>query len=78
MVEPAFATVDNYFGSLFYMSSFFMEKAYPQWQISQTGSRQFNLTLLGNVFDATNEVFLSIKLGAGGKVGYVSIYQTPN
>ena len=56
LTSPQFATVDNYEGSLFVMGTFFMEKSFPQWQINQTGSREFNLTMLGNNFDSADSV----------------------
>ena len=70
---PDFATIDNYFGSLFYMSSMFLEKSYPQWEITQTGSAEFNLTLMANNFDSSNIDYLGITLGAGGKKGSVNL-----
>ena len=54
ITTPVAATIDNYYGSLFYMSAFFMEKSFPSWQFTQTGSRDFNLTMLGNNFDTTS------------------------
>ena len=52
LTSPQFATIDDYEGSLFVMGTFFMEKSFPEWQINQTGSREFNLTMLGNNFDS--------------------------
>ena len=57
---PAYATIDNYYGSLFYMSSMFLEKSFPEWTITQTGSREFNMTLIGNDFDANDEQVRSL------------------
>ena len=61
----AWATVDDYYGSLLYSNSFFMEKSYPQWQVNVKGSREFNLTMLANAFDATNAKYLDINRQPG-------------
>jgi hypothetical protein len=68
---PALMHVDNYHGSMFYMSSTFLEKRYPAWEITQTGSATFNLTLMGNDFDSANSDFLNIKLSS--KKGHLNL-----
>ena len=73
VMSPAYAVINNYHGSLFYMSSFFMEKGFPQWEFTQTGSAQFNLTLLGNNFDGTTLDSVQLNMGAGGKAGSLNL-----
>ena len=70
---PAYAVINNYHGSLFYMSSMFLEKQFAQWEITQTGASEFNLTLIGNDFDANDLNPLQITLGAGGKKGSLNL-----
>eukprot|EP00039_Didymoeca_costata_P032722 m.39070 g.39070 ORF g.39070 m.39070 type:complete len:833 (-) comp9506_c0_seq3:159-2657(-) len=53
VTTPSFATIDNYYGNLFYMSGCFMEKSFPAWEVTYTGTRDFNLTLIGNNFDSS-------------------------
>ena len=55
------------------MSSMFLEKRFPQWQIQQKGSSEFNMTLLGNDFDANNPMPLSIVMDSGGKKGHTEL-----
>lgn len=69
MDGPGFVTVNNYCGSLLYMNSFFLSKDFPAWQINQTGSREFNLTLIGNAFNSMNPDYLAFKLASGAKSG---------
>ena len=65
MEGSAFATIDNYFGSLFFMGSFFLEKSFSQWQIEMSGNRPCNVTMLGNAFDANNDHYFSVTHGPG-------------
>jgi hypothetical protein len=69
----AYAEINNYHGSLYYQSSMFLEKSFPAWDITQTGSAEFNMTLIGNDFDANDDNFLQITMGAGGKKGSLNM-----
>lgn len=55
------------------MSSMFLEKSFPEWTITQAGAQEFNLTLIGNDFDANDEKYLGITMGAGGKRGHTEL-----
>ena len=54
------------------MSSMFLEKSYSAWEITQTGSAEFNLTLIGNDFDANDQQFLKIALGKQGSLNLIA------
>jgi hypothetical protein len=69
----AFAEIDNYHGSLYYQSSGFLEKSFPAWEFTQTGSAEFNMTLIANDFDTNDADFLKITMGAGGKKGSLNL-----
>ena len=40
--EGAWATIDNYYGSLFYMGSFFLVKSFPEWHVTQVSRNSRN------------------------------------
>ena len=86
VTSPAVATIDNYHGSLFYMSGMFMDKndrwvnpsepnqkGFTKWLFAQTGSAEFNLTLLGNDFDTQTAEYLQVSMGEGGKKGSLNL-----
>ena len=86
VTSPAVATIDNYHGSLFYMSGMFMDKndrwvnpsepnqkGFTKWLFAQTGSAEFNLTLLGNDFDTQTPEYLRVSMGEGGKKGSLNL-----
>jgi hypothetical protein len=50
----------------------FLEKSYSAWEITQTGSAAFNLTLIGNDFDANDQQFLKISLGEQGSLNLIA------
>ena len=39
MDKPAYLTVSNYYGSMLYMNSFFMEPSFPAWEVSVKGAK---------------------------------------
>eukprot|EP00041_Stephanoeca_diplocostata_P036907 m.1367853 g.1367853 ORF g.1367853 m.1367853 type:complete len:882 (-) comp24953_c0_seq26:1953-4598(-) len=70
-----FVAVDNYHGSLFYGSSFFMEKEYPSWEVKQTGSQQFDMQLFGCAFNQGSKAPpVVFSLDSGGKTGDQTLF----